>query len=103
MHPRASDLGSAEVQVWSDAELFWTIQNGIRLTGMPGFGKSLLDDEIWPLVDYIRSVQASSTGQKGVASQGVPWAENHTERRRRPRGVLRERWLNPSCLRLCLT
>ncbi len=39
MYPRASDLGSADVQAWSDAELFWIIQNGIRLTGMPGFSK----------------------------------------------------------------
>jgi hypothetical protein len=46
MYPRASGLGSAEVQRCSDAELFWIIQNGIRLTGMPGFGKSLSDGEI---------------------------------------------------------
>lgn len=85
MYPRASDLGSAEVEAWSDAELFWIIQNGIRLTGMPGFGKSLSDEEIWPLVDYLRSVQASSTGQTGDASRGAPLAENHTERRWRPR------------------
>lgn len=63
MYPRASDLGSAGVQQWSDAELFWIIQNGIRLTGMPGFGKSLSDDQIWPLVDYIRSLGGSGQGQ----------------------------------------
>src|SRR5262249_56247269 len=55
MYPRASDLGSTEVQRWSDAEMFWIIQNGIRLSGMPGFGKSLSDRDIWPLVDYVRS------------------------------------------------
>lgn len=60
MYPRVSDLGSAEVQEWSDAELFWIVQNGIRLTGMPGFGKSLSNEEIWPLVDYIRSLRNSS-------------------------------------------
>lgn len=64
MHPRASDLSSAEVQRWSDAELFWIIQNGIRLTGMPGFGKSLSDEEIWPLVDYIRTLRASESASK---------------------------------------
>ena len=56
MYPRASDLGSAPVQEWSDAELFWIIKNGVRLTGMPGFGKVLSDEQIWPLVDYIRSL-----------------------------------------------
>lgn len=61
MYPRASDLGTAEAQRWSDAELFWIIQNGIRLTGMPGFGKSLSDEEIWPIVDYIRILRASES------------------------------------------
>jgi mono/diheme cytochrome c family protein len=71
MYPRASDLGSAEVQRWSDAELFWIIQNGIRLTGMPGFGKGLSDQQIWPLVDYVRSLgpargQATDTGRAAL-------------------------------------
>ncbi|HEX3744046.1 MAG TPA: c-type cytochrome [Bryobacteraceae bacterium] len=28
-------------------QTFWVVKNGIRLTGMPGFGESLSDDEIW--------------------------------------------------------
>ena len=68
MYPRASDLGSPEVQMWSDAELFWVIQNGIRLTGMPGFGKSLSDPEIWPLVDYIRSLPSTSISETKASS-----------------------------------
>lgn len=56
MYPRASDLGSAQVQEWSDAELFWIIRHGLRMTGMPGFGKQLSDGEIWPLVHYLREI-----------------------------------------------
>ena len=37
MDPPAMDLTSAHVQHWSDAELFWIIQNGVRLTGMPAW------------------------------------------------------------------
>ncbi len=51
MYPRASDLGSAPAQEWSDIEPFWIIKNGVHLTGMPSFGKVLSDEEIWPLVD----------------------------------------------------
>ena len=58
MYPRSLDLGSPEVQQWSDAELFWIIKNGIRLSGMPGFGKIHSDVEIWHLVQYIRSLRA---------------------------------------------
>ncbi len=58
MYPRSLDLSSPGVQQWSDAELFWIIKNGIRLSGMPGFGKIHSDEEIWHLVQYIRSLGA---------------------------------------------
>jgi mono/diheme cytochrome c family protein len=85
MYPRASDLGSADVQAWSDAELFWIIQNGIRMTGMPGFGKNLSDGEIWPLVDYIRSVRANSQRQQGNTSSGASSTESREANRWRAR------------------
>src|SRR5690242_6464925 len=44
MSPPAMDLTSAHVQHWSDAELFWIIQNGVRLTGMPSWKASISDD-----------------------------------------------------------
>lgn len=56
MYPRALDLSSPEVQRWSDGELFWIVKNGIRLSGMPGFGKTQSDEQIWQIVSYIRSL-----------------------------------------------
>lgn len=56
MYPRAADLTSAEVQSYSDRELFWTIKNGIRLSGMPAFGKVESDEHIWNLVDFLRTL-----------------------------------------------
>lgn len=54
MYPRAADLGSAQVQRYSDKELFWVVRNGIRLTGMPGLGESQPAKNIWHLVRFIR-------------------------------------------------
>lgn len=54
--PRLLDLGSPEVQGMSDAELFWVIKNGIRLSGMPGFAKIESDEQIWDLTCYVRSL-----------------------------------------------
>ena len=31
----------------SAGETYWKVANGIRMTGMPGFGKSLSTDEMW--------------------------------------------------------
>ena len=56
MYPRAADLTCKRVQSQSDPELFWIIQNGIRLTGMPAFGKVESSDQIWDLVNYVRTL-----------------------------------------------
>jgi len=60
LYPRAPDLGSNEAQHWSDPEMFWVIRNGIRLTGMPAFGKQLTDQETWSIVRYLRTLRAST-------------------------------------------
>ena len=56
MYPRTPDLGSQEVQSWSDPELHWIIKHGVRLSGMPGFGKIYNDEQIWQLVHYVRGL-----------------------------------------------
>jgi mono/diheme cytochrome c family protein len=56
MYPRASDLTSKQVQSYSDQELFWIIQNGIRFTGMPAFGNVETPDHVWDLVNYVRTL-----------------------------------------------
>ena len=60
MYPRASDLTSKQVQSYSDQELFWIIQNGIRFTGMPGFADVETPDHVWDLVNYVRTLPADS-------------------------------------------
>lgn len=56
MYPRAPDMTDARVQKMSDGELFGTIENGIRLTGMPGFGTGTAESAYgtWGLVHFIR-------------------------------------------------
>src|SRR6516164_9630758 len=60
MYPRASDLTSPEVQQYSDHELFWIVKNGIRLSGMPAFGRVESDEHIWNLVHYLRTLPRSA-------------------------------------------
>lgn len=51
MHPQPPELASA-VQRLSDDELFWVIRNGIRMTGMPAFGR-MDNKEIWRVVAFV--------------------------------------------------
>ncbi len=56
MYPPAPDMRQAETQQLTDGELFFVIQNGIRLTGMPAWGSGTSHDErdSWKLVRFIR-------------------------------------------------
>ena len=56
LYPRAPDLRMAATQRLVDHELFYIIENGIRLTGMPGWGTGTKtgEEESWRLVRFIR-------------------------------------------------
>lgn len=52
LYPPAPDMRDKASQDLSDGELFYIIKNGIRFTGMPGWGGE--DSENWKLVLFIR-------------------------------------------------
>ena len=63
LYPKPPDMRSAETQNKSDGELYYTIVNGVRLSGMPAFGSGSVpisgaqvtgDAENWKLVLFIR-------------------------------------------------
>jgi mono/diheme cytochrome c family protein len=56
LYPRAPDMRLAATQQLEDHELFYIVENGIRLTGMPGWGSGTKagEEESWRLVRFIR-------------------------------------------------
>jgi mono/diheme cytochrome c family protein len=56
LYPRAPDMRLAATQNLSDGELFYIIENGVRLTGMPAWSTGTKDGETssWHLVHFIR-------------------------------------------------
>jgi mono/diheme cytochrome c family protein len=55
-YPKVPDMTLPETQSQSDGALFATIENGIRLTGMPGWGNGTAESAYgsWTLVHFIR-------------------------------------------------
>jgi cytochrome c len=55
-YPPAPDMRLPATQQMSDGELFYIIQNGIRMSGMPAWGSASNHDEhdSWKLVRFIR-------------------------------------------------
>lgn len=56
LYPHAPDMTLEPTQSLSDGQLFAIIENGIRLTGMPGWGEGTAESArgSWSLVQFIR-------------------------------------------------
>ena len=56
LYPKAPDMRLPRTQDLSDGEIFYFIENGIRLTGMPGWSTGTPEGErsSWQLVHFIR-------------------------------------------------
>ncbi len=55
MYPHAPDMRKEPTQTLTDGELFYIIENGIRLSGMPAWGGSKVGEQAsWKLVHFIR-------------------------------------------------
>jgi mono/diheme cytochrome c family protein len=47
----------------SDRELYWVIKHGIKFTGMPAFGPTHSDDELWALAAFVRRLPRTTPEQ----------------------------------------
>jgi len=54
LYPKPPDLRAAQTQNKSDGELYYTIENGVRLSGMPAFHGTHTVPQTWRLVLFIR-------------------------------------------------
>jgi mono/diheme cytochrome c family protein len=54
LYPKAPDMRLPPTQNLTDGELYYTIHNGVRLTGMPAWGTEEKDEASWKLVHFIR-------------------------------------------------
>jgi mono/diheme cytochrome c family protein len=75
LSPPAADLVSSRVQNYTDGQLKWIIENGIRFSGMPGWKGILDDDEMWHIVRYMRHLPVK--GSLGVPEVYKETTEEH--------------------------
>jgi mono/diheme cytochrome c family protein len=68
--PPIPSLASAEVQRYTDGQLKWVLDYGIRPSGMPGSKGTLSDDELWSIVVFLRHLPPAG-------SRGTPEIYNH--------------------------
>ena len=61
LYPRPPALTARDDR--SAAEAFWVIKHGIKMSGMPAWGKSMSDQHVWNLVAFLRRLPSLSPDQ----------------------------------------
>jgi mono/diheme cytochrome c family protein len=58
-------------------EMFWVVKNGIKMTGMPAFGATHTDQEVWAIIAFLKRMAGLSPEeyQKMVEEVGLGDAE----------------------------
>lgn len=81
LNPEAPRLDEAADR-WSDAELFWILKHGVRMTGMPAFGTTHEDGELWDLVAFVRRLPSLSQSEYRAlhGARGRNSGESHPHR-----------------------
>jgi mono/diheme cytochrome c family protein len=77
LNPRAPDLAEA-VKAWTPRQLFWIIKHGVKMTGMPSFGATHEDDEVWNIVAFVEKLpQISPEQYQQMKRQAGPDTHDH--------------------------
>ena len=67
LYPVPPSLVSDDVQHdLSDAELFWVVKSGLKMTGMPSFGKTYSEEQIWGIVAFLRRLPKLAPEEYGA-------------------------------------
>lgn len=73
LYPRPPDMRLRDTQQMSDGQLYYTIKNGVRLSGMPAFGEPGDNDlATWKLVSFIRHLPSLTQDEELMMEQLNP-------------------------------
>lgn len=78
LNPPAPDLQQSAKEM-TDGELFWITKHGVRMTGMPAFGVTHQDDDIWKIAALVKQLPNLSAEQKQRLSHLAPGGHEHAE------------------------
>lgn len=78
MNPEPPEL-SDKADEWSDRELFWVTKHGIRLAGMPAFGRTHSEEEIWAITAFVRGLPGMSPEEYDRLVQSLERPESQPE------------------------
>jgi len=99
LYPKPPDLRGAQTQERTDGEIFWIIENGVRLTGMPAFGgggEHGNSQDSWKLVHFIRHLPSLTAEERLQMEKYNPKGPEDLQEEQEEKDFLRGAPENPS-------
>jgi len=83
MFPLPPQLFNKDEMVTDDpvGRTYWTVKNGLRMTGMPGFGEMLSENQLWQVSLLLSQADKLPAGTKGALTRPQPNASAQTQSR----------------------
>lgn len=66
--PKAPQLAKDGVEDDPEGTIYWKTAHGIRFTGMPGFGKTLSDRQMWQITLFLKRMSSADAQQAWASS-----------------------------------
>lgn len=70
-NPQAPSFDDQQ-DVMAPSEVFWVIKNGIRFTGMPAWGPSLTDKELWDVTAFLAALPKMTAADYDAIDARIP-------------------------------
>jgi mono/diheme cytochrome c family protein len=72
--PLPPDLAHA-AREWSARELYWIVKHGIKLAGMPAFGTTHSEEQLWGIVSFVQQLPNLSAAEYQRVTSGMQRSE----------------------------
>jgi len=64
LYPSPPSMTSGSIQkALSDAEIYWIVKHGLKMTGMPAFGRTHDEEQLWGIVSIVEEIPRMSPEQ----------------------------------------
>ena len=78
MTPAAANLAHT-ARTWTAGEVYWTVRNGFKMTGMPAWRFRMTEDELWDVVAFVMVLPRLSPADYRTRVQSAPRASRSDE------------------------
>ncbi len=77
LYPEPPELAD-EIDEFSSEELYWIAKNGIKMTGMPAFGPTHSEEELWSIVAFLKRLPDLTPEEyKRMGGDEAPQSQEH--------------------------